>query len=152
MFSNRFFYPRIAILLALILGGFVYSHKTGKFINPAFWICQLQPDRFNNKELWVPYTVIEKIENSTFIINTDRHKITVVGRTSFKEGERVALTGKFIADKNGGKIILEKIRKLRENRLYVSLISIAILIIVLFLFVSDFKPRWRGLIVIRNKT
>ena len=145
MFSNRYFYTKVVICLAIIISSFIYSSKTGRFINPSFWVCQLRPNDFNEKIIWVPYSSIEKKVSNGFIINTNGHKITVKGDTrNYSVGNNISIVGKFIKSEDGGYIELQKVSKppfTHNTRLFSNIISLAILLYVLALFVRTFHIR-----------
>lgn len=143
MFTNRFYYIKLLISVSFIFGAFLYSYYNGKYINPAFWVCQLRPDEFNGKHLWIPYTVIEKFEKDGFIINTDEHKIFVKGLTpKYGTGEIISLVGKFIKDGENGYIELYNIKKTSFTFLactIANIISMVVLIYVAIAFVKSFR-------------
>lgn len=151
MFSNRFYYIKLLASLAIVLFLFVYSYKAGLKINPAYWICQLRPDEFNDYELWVPKCTLIK-KDDKILIKSNKFSIPVSGYIDpgliSEDGYApfVSVTGKFVKG-NPSYIEIKDIKKLPlivGGRRLVEGISLVVLLYVALIFfrVFDIKHKF----------
>jgi hypothetical protein len=151
MFSNKFYYIKLLLFAGFILSGFVWSHKQGKDINPAFWVCSLRSDEFNGKRIWVPIAKVNWVQGEKAMISLGPNRIGVHGKLSeLKEGKYISMTAIFRAGNQGTYLEPIKIRILRPNPLgrhFLEIVSLSVLGYVTFLFIRRFRitrPELKG--------
>lgn len=156
LFSNNGYWIRCFVCLAALLAGFIYADVGGEEVNPNFWACLLQHDRFDGKHIWVPGAEIAEIEPYGFTIVSQGRSIFVKGDPrDFREHIEVSLTGTFRWDMSNGRgyIELEKIEAVLFPillRRIVEFVSVAVLVMVLWLFLKRFRLDISGGIIRRR--
>jgi len=98
VFSNRHYRLKLggALLVIALLG--VVAARKGDSINPALWRCVSEPERWNDRRLWIPWAAIVSARDAEFEIESADVQILVKGRAPAKVGDTITLTAVFRAD------------------------------------------------------
>ncbi len=134
MFSNSLFRWKLGAALATIAVMGVYASHRGEDLKPGLWRCVAQPQRWNEKRLWLPRARIVSSEESWYEIASGDPEATirVDGAAPARPGEWIALTGTFRSD--GPRLLTDQVRVLPPRarlRWLVEAVSVAVVLAVL---------------------
>ena len=143
MFSNRAWGWKLGAALFLIAGLGVYASRKGESINPPVWKCVVEPKRWDNTTLWLPFARIASIGDSSFDVDSTDVRIRVIGKPPAGVGSGVTLRGVFRAD--GPRIDLIEARALPPDvggrRRLMEMVSVLVVLVILANFVRHFVVR-----------
>ena len=143
MFSNKGFRWKLggALVLIALLG--VIAARRGDTINAPLWRCVVEPARWDNTPLWLPYAQVVSAGAGVFEVSTGDARIRVVGAAPGGVGSLVTLRGVFRAD--GPRIEMIQSRALPPDfgprRRLMEVVSILVVIAVFANFCRHFVLR-----------
>ena len=134
MFSNRLFGWKLGAALGAIALMGVYASHRGDDTNPALWRCVVQPERWDQKHLWIPGARIVAIGESFYEIASGdpEVRIRVDGAAPGKVDDPITLTATFRSD--GPRLVTDRVRVLPSRtrlRWVVEAVSVAVALAVL---------------------
>jgi len=97
VFSNKGYGWKLVGALALIAGLGVYAHRRGESINPPLWKVVVEPRRWDNTMLWLPRALVEKVDETGFVVASSEARIRVTGKAPAGVDQLVTLRGIFRA-------------------------------------------------------
>lgn len=143
MFSNKGYGWKLGAALALIAVLGVYAARKGESINPPLWRCVVEPRRWDNTVLWLPYARVVSVHDAEFEVEATDAKIRVTGKSPVPVGGRLTLRGIFRAD--GPRIELIASRPLPPDlgrrRLLMEVVSVLVVLVVIANFIRHFAFR-----------
>jgi hypothetical protein len=143
VFSNRAYGWKLTAALFLIAGLGVYAARKGESINPPLWRCVVEPKRWDDTTLWLPFARIASVGEGTFEVDATDARIRVIGKAPAGVGSTVTLRGVFRA--NGPHLELIDSRALPPDlggrRRLMEVVSILVVLIVLANFIRHFYVR-----------
>jgi hypothetical protein len=152
VFSNKGFRWKLGSALVVIALLGVYGARRGDTINPPLWRCVVEPARWDNTSLWLPFVQVVSVGAGTFDVSTGDATIRVVGPAPGGVGSFVTLRGIFRAD--GPRIEMIQSRRLPANfgprRRLMEIVSIIVVLGVLANFCRHFILRPKVLQVQRG--
>jgi hypothetical protein len=152
VFSNRAYGWKLGAALLLIAGLGVTASRKGDSINPPLWRCVVEPKRWDNTTLWLPFARIASVGESSFEVDSADARIRVVGKAPADVGSTVTLRGVFRAD--GPRIELIEARALPPDlagrRRLMEIVSVLVVLVVLANFARHFVVRPKVLQVSRS--
>lgn len=143
MFSNKAYGWKLGAALLVIAGLGVYAARKGESINPPLWKCVVEPKRWDNTPLWLPFARIASVGESSFEVDATEARIRVTGKAPAAVGGTVTLRGVFRAD--GPRIELIAARALPPDlvgrRRLMEVVSVLVVLVVLANFARHFLVR-----------
>lgn len=143
MFSNRGYVWKLGAALALIAALGVYASRRGESINPPLWRCVVEPRRWDNTMLWLPYARVMSVGDAGFEVEASDARIRVTGKAPVGVDGLLTLRGVFRAD--GPRIELIEGRPLPPDlgrrRLIMEVVSVLVVLIVMANFARHFIVR-----------
>ena len=143
MFGNKAYRWKLGAALAIIAGFGIYAARRGDAIDPPLWRCVVEPRRWDNTILWLPYARVVSVGDSEFEVAASDARIRVSGRAPAGVDGLVTLRGVFRAD--GPRIELVQARPLpadfNRRRLLMEVVSVAVLLAVAANFARHFLFR-----------
>jgi len=143
VFSNRGYRWKLGGALALVAVLGVVAARRGSSINPPLWRCVVEPARWDNQTLWLPYARIVSVGDAEFEVAAADAQIRVRGMAPAGPGTLVTLRGVFRAD--GPRLDLLQSRALPPDfgrrRRIMEVVSIIVVLAVLVNFCRHFVLR-----------
>jgi hypothetical protein len=147
VFSNKGYGWKLGGALALIAVLGIYAARKGESINPPLWRCVVEPRRWDNTVLWLPYARVVSVHDAEFEVAATDAKIRVTGTSPVPVGGRLTLRGIFHAD--GPRIELIESRPLPADlgrrRLIMEVVSVLVVLVVIANFIRHFCFRPKAL-------
>lgn len=151
LFGNRYWYPRIVFLLLATAPLFAYASYQGNDINPPFYQCQRDPQRFHGADLWVPMAVIVSVEPDGLTISAESFRIRVLtDRKGLEPGNQITLRGTFRNDGKGGIIAagaISRIKHFEVKSRAIFVVSGIMFLIVLWMLSRTFSIKSESLVL-----
>lgn len=96
LFSDRRLGAKLAIAAGLLVIGFSVSNLRGDSLRPALIVCQLHPEAFHGRRVWIPAAVVERVAADHFEIAAAKTRAWVEGSIpGLKERDVIALVATF---------------------------------------------------------
>ena len=144
MFDNRAYGWKLGGALALVLAACAWADRRGDEINPAYWRCRLQPERFDGVVVRYTGVAIQNPDAEGFFITQDYFRIRVRGALpeGLRGGDVVGLRARFRKDFSLEALQIQKQRSHLRVRFWMNLASMAVLAGVIAMFLLAFRIRW----------
>jgi hypothetical protein len=143
VFDNRGYRWKLGAALALIAVLGILAARRGDTINPALWRCVVEPARWDNTTIWLPFAQVLSVGDAEFEVAAGDSRIRVSGKAPAPVGGFVTLRGVFRAD--GPRLDLIQSRVLPANldrrRLLMEVVSVLVVVVVLANFCRHFLVR-----------
>ncbi len=144
MFDNRAYWWKLGGALALVFAACAWADRRGEEINPAYWLCRLQPERFDGVVVRYTGVTIQNPDPEGFFITQDNFRIRVHGALpkGVRESDAVGLRARFRKDFSLEALQIRKQRSHLRVRFWMNLVSTAVLAGVIAMFLLAFRIRW----------
>lgn len=144
MFDSRAFAVKLGGTVLLVLAACVASDRWGELINPPYWKCLLEPDRYEGSALWFPAVTVKTAESDGFRFHQDSYDIRVRGRLpeGIGEGRLVGIRARFLRDGTLEASAVRAVPEHRPPRRWLNLVSLPALLVVIVLFLRAHRIRW----------
>ena len=145
MFGNKGLRWKLAAAVAAIALLGVMAERRGELLNPSLWRCLAQPERWKDRQIWIPGARILSTGPSEHEIQVGDVRIWVRGPAPADPGDRVSYIAVFRAD--GPHLEPLKSRKLPGNDRYRWLMEGVSVLIALGVFANFarhflFRPKF----------
>ncbi len=142
MFGNKFYLGKLFGSLGLFVLLCVYGYMEGRWINPDPVRASVIEPGYDGKELWIPGTVIERLEKDGFVFRQKDREVLVHGKRDWmEEGMKVELTGTYHS--NPPSLNLTRARPVRIFRWWWIILAGSLIVLggVTLLFFRRFRVR-----------
>lgn len=96
LFSDRRRGAKLGMACGLLVMGFAGSRLAGPALHPSVEACQMHPEWFHNREVWVPRAQVVRVATDHFEIDTWKTRAVVEGPPGdLKAGDEIILVATF---------------------------------------------------------